>query len=215
MTSRTALSQVTLPTAPTASGQAATKAYADQGMRTVSALANITSPVTGQLALLTTDSMIYRYTGSAWLGVMHTAAGGGFARYERTTALAIQHAAPGRFPLSTAVSTHADVTANGAFDLFTVNRAGTWRFAATICYPASSAGAARALWIANADDSVRYDFVNVAPNPGWVTALHVTTSFRLAAAAQVGAYTYQDSGTAQSLDLNVIRPAFSLYWEGP
>lgn len=40
-----------------------------------SALANITSPLTGQLALLTTDNVIYRWNGSAWVGVVN--AGGG------------------------------------------------------------------------------------------------------------------------------------------
>lgn len=32
-----------------------------------SALANITNPFTGQIALLTTDNLMYRWTGSAWL----------------------------------------------------------------------------------------------------------------------------------------------------
>lgn len=214
MASIAALSQLTLPVAPAASGQAATKAYTDEGLRTVSSLASITSPVTGQLALLTTDSMIYRYTGSAWLGVQHTAAGAGYARYERWTTQAISSGTVTKLAFTTAASTHADVTANGSFDVFTLNRAGTWRIAATSGYP-SGTGSGRALWLGDSTDTARYEFVNVASNTGWITALHVTTTIRVSAAHQVAAFTYQDSGTSQDTEATQVRPSLTFFWEGP
>lgn len=134
MGARSSLSQLVLPAAPTASGQAATKAYADQGVRTWSSLGDITSPVTGQLALLTTDLMIYRYTGSAWLGIRHTAAGGGFAKYKRTSAQSAAFVAAQwtRQAFNVAVDTSADVTPNGSFNQFTLNRAGAWDIDASV-----------------------------------------------------------------------------------
>lgn len=133
MSSRASLSQLTLPTAPTASGQAATKSYVDESLRTVSSLASITSPVTGQLALLTTDLMIYRWTGSAWLGIMHTAVDGGHARYRRTTgqANAFVTGEWTRQAYNVAVDTDADVSPNVAFDRFTMNRTGLWEIDAS------------------------------------------------------------------------------------
>lgn len=134
MGSRSALSQITLPGVPTASGQASSKAYVDQSMRTVSDLGNITSPVTGQLALLTTDLMIYRYTGSAWLGIMHTAVGGGHAKYKRTSgqANAIGAGVWVRQAFDVEVDASADVTPLAVwFDLFTLNRTGLWEIDAS------------------------------------------------------------------------------------
>ncbi len=41
-----------------------------QGTVTTGALADITHPFTGQLAILTTDNVLYRWTGSAWVGTV-------------------------------------------------------------------------------------------------------------------------------------------------
>lgn len=94
---------------------------------TVSSLASITTPVAGDLALLTTDLMLYRYTGSAWLAVLHTGQGGGFATYNQIaaqTTLAVTATwTKAAFP--NAAFTHADITATNSTD-YVVNRAGTW-----------------------------------------------------------------------------------------
>lgn len=63
-------------------------AWRVQGTQTVAALADITNPKTGQLALLSTDNILYRYNGSGWLAVVHTDVGGGHARYRQTAAQA-------------------------------------------------------------------------------------------------------------------------------
>lgn len=215
MSSISALSQVALPAAPTASGQAANKAYVDQGMRSVSSLASITSPVTGQLALLTTDLMIYRYTGSAWLGVLHTAPGGGFARYERATGQPINSSAPTKLALTTAVSTHADISANGTFDVFTLNRGGTWRVEGTVAYPTGGGGTGRTLWVASATDTARTDLMNLQPNPNWITVPHITSTFTATAGQQVALWTYQDTGGQVTTDVTQIKASISLKWEGP
>lgn len=184
------------------------------GLATVSALADITAPATGQLALLTTDSMIYRYTGSAWLAVRHTAAGGGFARYTRTTAQSIPNLTVTKIALTTAVTTHADVSPNGAFDVFTLNRAGVWRIGASLGLQGGS-GYARALFISNSDDSTRWDMVQVPGNPGWIIALHVTTTISVSAGQQVAMRTYQDVGSAMDTETAQFKPSLSFYWEGP
>lgn len=43
-------------------------AWRVQGIVSVAALADITNPFTGQMALLTTDNVVYRWNGSAWVG---------------------------------------------------------------------------------------------------------------------------------------------------
>jgi hypothetical protein len=147
--SRSALSQLTLPAAPTAPGQTATKAYVDLGLRTVSDLNSITSPTTGQLALLTTDLMIYRHTGSGWLGIMHTTAGGGYAKYKRTSAQSNAFIAATwvRQAFNVAVDTSADVTPNaGFFDMFTLNRGGVWQVDASTRANITNVSAVRYLY---------------------------------------------------------------------
>lgn len=216
MTSRTALSQLTLPAAPTASGQASTKAYVDLGMRTVSDLNSISSPATGQLALLTTDLMIYRYTGSAWLGVMHTAPGGGFARYRKiTTGQQLNSGAPTKLQFPTGVNTHGDISPNGAFDIFTLNRGGCWTINATAAIPGVATGNGFTLWVANQDDTSRYDLVNDKPNNGWISARHVTSEIVVSAGAQVAIWAYQDTGSQVTTDVAQINTVVSLRWTGP
>lgn len=112
---------------------AATK-WRVRGHVSVGALSDITDPVAGQTVLLTTDLMIYRYTGSAWLAVMHTAPGGGYARYKRTTAQSDAFVAAQwiRQAFDVAVNTSPDVTPNGSFDQFTLVRGGTWDIDAVV-----------------------------------------------------------------------------------
>jgi hypothetical protein len=207
---------MTLPAAPTATGQASTKAYTDEGLRTVSSLASITSPVTGQLALLTTDSMIYRYTGSAWLGILHTAPGAGFARYHRlTTGQSIPTSAPTRLAFNTVVNSHADITANGAVDTFTLNRTGTWHLEANAAIPSVATGTGFTLWIGNQNETARYELVNQRPNTVWITSQHVACDFRFTAGDQVAFYVYHDVGSSVTLDLSQMATTCSLKWGGP
>lgn len=216
MASTAALSQVTLPAAPTATGQAATKAYVDQGLRTVSSLASITSPVTGQLALLTTDLMIYRYTGSAWLGILHTSPGAGFARYHRiTTGQALAGSTVTKLAFNTTIASHADITANGGLDTFTLNRAGTWHVEANAAIPSVATGTGFTLWIANHNDTTRYELVNAKPNNVWITSHHVSCDFRFNAADQVSIWAYQDSSGSLTTDLTQMATSCSLKWTGP
>lgn len=209
------LSQVALPAAPTTSTQAANKAYVDLSMRTVSALANITSPATGQLALLTTDLMIYRYTGSAWLGIQHTAPGGGYAQYRRTTAQPIPTNTPTRLKLVTASNTHSDITANAAFDIFTLNRTGTWRLETNAAIPSQATGTGFTLWIANQNDSVRHRLVNDKINNQWISARYVGAEIQATAGDQVGFWVYHDVGSEVSTDVGQIPSSASLRWTGP
>lgn len=112
---------------------AATK-WRVRGHVTVDALGDITDPVAGQTVLLTTDSMIYRYTGSAWLAVLHTAPGGGYAKYTRHAAQSNAFVAAQwtRQAFNIAVDTTPDVTANGSFNQFTFVRGGVWDVDASV-----------------------------------------------------------------------------------
>lgn len=103
-------------------------AWRVRNFSTVAALADVDAPLTHQVVLLASDQMLYRYTGSAWLAIAHTAAGGGFAKYYRTSAQAnaIVAAVWTRQAYNVSISTSADVSPNGSFDQFTLNRTGTW-----------------------------------------------------------------------------------------
>lgn len=103
-----------------------------QGLVTTSSLADITNPYTDQLAVYASDKMVYRWTGSAWLAVLHTAVGGGHARYTQTAAMTNAAVAATwvkqAYPVST--NTSPDVTPDASFVNWTINRAGVWRIKA-------------------------------------------------------------------------------------
>jgi hypothetical protein len=109
-------------------------AWRIRGLVTVAALADVTDPYSGQLVILSTDSMLYRWTGSAWLGVLHTAVNGGHAKYKRTSAQANAFVAATwvRQAFDVAVNTSADVVPNGSSDQFTLQRGGTWDIDASV-----------------------------------------------------------------------------------
>ncbi|MFB6722918.1 hypothetical protein ACFCV3_22255 [Kribbella sp. NPDC056345] len=90
--------------------------------------ATVTDPVLGQLVFSTSDQMIYKWTGSAWLAAVPTGTTRHEARYEvragqEQTFAASVHSRVG-FP--TAVYTSPDVTPSSSNTIFTLNRAGIW-----------------------------------------------------------------------------------------
>ncbi|MFC9688855.1 hypothetical protein ACFTSF_09965 [Kribbella sp. NPDC056951] len=90
--------------------------------------ATITDPVIGQMVFSTTDQLIYKWTGSAWLGAVPTGTTRHEARYEVRPGQEQAFAASTdtRLPFPTSVYTSPDITPSSGNTIFTLNRAGIW-----------------------------------------------------------------------------------------
>lgn len=195
----------------------AVTAYGGRVLTSVSSLASVTSPTTGQLAHLISDDWIYRWSGSAWVPMERLESSMPHAHYRLNGTQSIPQMLSRKAYLSTALSTSAEVTAtlgdatNGSY--FTLNRAGVWLLVA-----GSS-------WVNNAGTFYRVAYL--APDTGpivWAQdskvgsgANDASFSFarRFAAGQRVALWAYQESGVAMNLVQNNEVVSLSMTWLGP
>lgn len=195
-----------------------------------SSLASITSPVTNMYALLTTDLIWYRYTGSVWAAMMPmnggtTNATRHEARYGQTANLNVPSTANAFTAVAFAADYEtADVTPSGPgggqFDLFTLVRGGRWTITAGGSYSGTSngvSGTRRAIIISDTTDGPTAKFY--AANSCWPAAgaagqVNASVTRRFAANQTIRVLTFQDSG--QTLPLLIDREAgfVTFAWEG-
>lgn len=102
-------------------------------------------PFAGQLCFNTTDNMIYRYDGAAWIAIIatggSTAATMHEARYEQKAAQSIPNVTDTKLTFPTAVTVSNDITASGVGNTdFAINRAGVWLITASIRFVAGTTG---------------------------------------------------------------------------
>lgn len=183
------------------------------GQVATAALADITDPYVGQTALLTTDLMVYRWTGSAWLGVQHTATGGGKSRYYRSSGTqSITSGTDTKVTFPTLLgSASADFTPNGSFDVFTVNRTGEVDIFAGVAW--SSFSGEHAIWIGNDTMAARYANDGHQGNNGTAYS-SVSTGRRFTAGDKISIGCYQGSGFGATIlagEMTYVR----LDWTGP
>jgi hypothetical protein len=173
----------------------------------VTSTASVTSPYAGQVIFNTTDNMLYRYTGSAWLAIIATggatAATRHEARYEATNGQSIANATDAKLQFPTAVTTSNDVTASGTSNTdFLLNRDGVWLITASIRFLAGTVGE-RHLGLAtgttvgtlNARFAVQSTFPGNGPG-----SIAIATVKAFAAGTSIFAATWQNNGTALSLE---------------
>lgn len=181
----------------------------------VGALADITNPVTGQTAILTTDNMLYRWSGSAWVAIMHTSPGAGQGLYQQANAQSFVSGTPTKIKFD-AVPPYAnsDVSASGVGTTdFTLNRAGLWEMSAQMVFVAGGVSAERFLSITDGANSVRYVSDNDITSAA--VFLSCSTSRRLGAGSVVSVHATQSSGGPLS-SAPVFQPIFiTLTWKGP
>lgn len=173
----------------------------------VAATSEVLTPYTGQLIFSTTDNMVYRYDGSAWVACLAT--GGATAatrhevRYEATNGQSVATATDAKLQFPTAVTTSNDVTVSGTNNTdFLLNRAGVWLITASIRYLAGTVGE-RHLGLAtgttvgtlNARFAVQSTFPSSAPG-----SVAIATVKAFAAGTSIFAATWQNNGTALSLE---------------
>lgn len=109
-------------------------------------LADITNPVTGQVAILSTDRLEYRWTGAAWQSTRLVSPAPSIIR--RLAATPAFTNVNFKIPFDTIVGTAVEVTHNAGD--FTFARSGNYRFTASIRY---STSAVVYLWFAKSTNS--------------------------------------------------------------
>jgi hypothetical protein len=175
-------------------------AWRIRGFVTAAALADVTDPYTGQLVLLSTDSMIYRWTGAAWLGVKHTAAGGGQARYQATVAQTIPNTTDTKITFATVTYSHTDFTMSGNNTL-TANRAGLVTAHSSLRMSTASGGSGEVFMFlgSGSNSAVRY-----AIDSKFTTApvsMSLADEFRVAVNDTISLYVWQSGGGARDTDV--------------
>lgn len=173
----------------------------------VSSTASITSPFTGQVIFNTTDNMLYRYDGSAWVAFLatggNTAATRHEARYEQTSGQSIANTTDAKVQFPTAVTTSNDVTASGTGNTdFSLSRLGVWLLTASIRY-APATGGERHLSIATGTNvaTLTSRVVMQSTFPGSAAGpVAVATVIRITATTSVMAATWQNNGSAVAME---------------
>ncbi|MCO1575035.1 hypothetical protein M8C13_04580 [Crossiella sp. SN42] len=174
--------------------------------------ARVSSPYTGQRALRLDTMMLYRYDGSSWTSPLPlggtTAATRHECRYRATTPdQQIPDFADTKVQYPVALYDCNDVSPNGSFDTFTINRSGLWLVEASFRFDATdptSGNGERVFWIANgsAITTGRYG-EQVAHQRGDTTASStatVTVLRRFTAGDTVSAAIWHNTGFAMGLD---------------
>lgn len=162
-------------------------------------LADITAPVTNQLVLLSTDGMVYRYTGSLWRGVMHTLDGAGQARYQAITTQSVPNTTDTKMNFPVATNTSADFSIAGN-NTITCNRAGWIRVSASMRFTTSAGSGEVFMFIGDgAASTTRYAIDSkFSTNP---VSMAISDEFRVAAGATLSLYTWQSGGGARVTDV--------------
>lgn len=163
-------------------------------------LADITAPVANQLVLLSTDGMVYRYTGSVWRGVMHTLDGAGQARYITTAVQTLPNTTDTKIEFPTPDYTSADFTISGN-NTITCNRAGLISVAASIRMGAGAGTGEVFTFIGDGSNStVRYAIDSKFSTSA--ISMTLADQFRVAVGTTFSLYTWQSSGTTRDTDVS-------------
>ena len=174
----------------------------------VTTTGDITAPFTGQVVFNTTDNMLYRYTGAAWVAFMGT--GGGTAatqheaRYEQRTLQAITTSTDTKINFPTAVTTCSDVTASGTGNTdFLLNRAGLWIVTASVRFNVGTTGERHLFLLTGTTFVVASRFASqTAVNVGTAPATVATASaIRVAAGTSVCCGGWQNNGSSINTDV--------------
>lgn len=180
------------------------------GYQTVAALADITNPITNQLALLSSDTGIYRYTGSAWLFIESTSPTAGTVQYKRTTSFTVASSAVTKLSFDTPVDVDTtSVTVAGGQD-FTLVRGGKWAAGCNIPWyttngasPFSPPAAASVwAWIGLTSDSTppgRRVVASGAETGSFQTVLAPNKTMRFTAGTVLSVWVYQDKNISRDI----------------
>jgi len=180
-------------------------------------LGDILAPAAGDLAVLTVDNMLYRYTGATWLGVLHLDTEG-HAKYKNVATQSIPSGTVRKLYLPTAVDTTTDVTltagttSTGSY--LTLNRGGLWTVDAGVLYGFGSGTTFRGLSLSDDVHTMTWK-----GNSGYSTisalSLDVSTTRRFPAGQRVAAWVYHEVGAPIDVNFDGESTSLAATWRGP
>lgn len=188
----------------------------------VSNLAAITEPAADMWVLLTTDRVVYRYSGVSWVAAFP--AGPGTSSATRHDALYVKSvgqdvaSTASAFALvkfETAEVTSDDVTPTGVGNTsWTLNKGGLWEGVATLGYVGGPAAGRRGLLVVdNENTPTKIYAAQISwPTNGGSAALNVTFKRRFNAGTIIKVVTLQDSGVNLPVDVTRDITTFGLRW---
>lgn len=171
-----------------------------QSVPVTTSLADVTNPYTNQLVISANDNMLYRWTGAAWLGVVHTLAGAGQARYQATSTQSIPNTTDTKINFPTATYTSGDFTISGNNTL-TCNRTGLITVHASLRMASAGGGSGEVFMFIGSGTSstTRYAIDSkFETNP---VSMTIADEFRVTAGTQISLYVWQSGGGARSTDV--------------
>jgi hypothetical protein len=194
-------------------------AWRVQGTVKTGALADITDPLAGQLALLTTDNYLYRYTGSAWIAVQCFSPTGGIVQYKRTGGSGTVSSGTATklgFGAAVSVDTSIVVVSGAGNTDFTIQRDGTYDLNATVPWVTASSGT-HSYWgyIALAgNQAVRIAANTDGPN-NYQAILNPNKPVRLTAGTALSVFCFQDSASGKDISMAEVDCDFTIKFTGP
>ena len=186
----------------------------------VTSTAQILAPYEGLVVLNTTDSMLYRRTGTTWTAFAalggNTAPTSHEAYYYNGTAQSIPNVTDTQlaFPTNAYASASDDVTPNASFNAFTINRTGLWVISAGVRFVTGTAGE-RHIFLGLGNMLAVNRLAGESASSSVPTSLNVGTEARLTAGSAVLAGAYQSSGAARNTDIFGLSVHMSLAWIRP
>jgi hypothetical protein len=204
-------------TASTVASVGAVTGWGGRACVSVPSLASVVTPAVNDLVLLGTDKMIYRWTGSAWLGVAHTAADG-HARYSNEAPQPLPTVTARKVYLPTALNATADVSltagtvSTGSY--FTLNRGGVWSIVGGVGFGSGAGANFRSAFIADDVNSFAWQ-ANSGRNDNTLLTLGVALERRFPAGQRVALWAYHET----AVDVNIVdtgeETSLSLTWLRP
>lgn len=178
----------------------------------VTATSAIVNPYEGLLIYNTTDDLIYKYRGSAWIACIATGSTNHEARYYQSTGQSIANTTDTYLAFDATAYSTADVTRDGTNTSFTLNRAGLWEISAGARLVAATSGE-------------RHIFIDLFGNArvagqttqtGLLAGLTCSTGpIRIASSQVVKVGMFQSSGAARLTDISGQMGFISLSWIRP
>lgn len=175
--------------------------------RVVAATSEVVTPYTNQLVVNSTDLLVHRYDGSAWIGALAlggtTAATRHEARYEATNGQSIANATDAKLQFPTAVTTSNDVTVSGVNNTdFLLNRGGWWLITASIRFLAATTGERHLGLVTGTTVGTlanRFAVQSTFPGTG-PGSVAIATVKAFASGTSIFAATWQNNGSAVALE---------------
>ena len=206
-------------TASTVTSIGALTGFGGRAWLTVDDLADVLTPATDDMVLLSTDKMIYRYTGSAWLPVAHTFPGAGHARYTNAAPQSIPASTLRKVYFPTALDTTADVTittgTTGTGSYFTLNRGGIWTLSGGANFGFGAGSNYRSVVFSNDSTGSLAWQANSGRNDESSLTLNVSLERRFAAGDRVALWVYHETPGGISITDDNEETSLSLTWWRP